>query len=167
MTNDMTEMKRRTLEERMKLAREKFSGGYNCAQSVLTSFSDLLEQDEQDLKRIASGFGGGMGKLQMTCGAVTGSFMVFGQYASMHTSSDAEAKDLAERMIRGFEKEYVAANGSLTCRTILGVDLNTDAGLRVAREKDLFGTVCVDAVVSAVKLTDRIINKSEAQGHLL
>lgn len=162
----MTEMKRRTPEERITLAREKFSGGYNCAQSVLTSFSDLLGKDEQGLKQIASGFGGGMGRLQMTCGAVTGSFMVFSQYASMHTDTDKGAKELSAAMIRIFEKEYVAANGSLTCRTILGVDLNTDEGLRVAREKDLFGTVCVDAVVSAVKLTDRIIRKSEAQGHV-
>lgn len=162
----MTEMKRRTPETRVKFAREKFSGGYNCAQSVLISFSDLLGKDEQDLKQIASGFGGGMGRLQMTCGAVTGSFMVFSQYASMHTDTDKGAKELSAAMIRIFEKEYVAANGSLTCRTILGVDLNTHEGLRMAREKDLFGTVCVDAVVSAVKLTDRIIRKSEAQGHV-
>jgi len=153
------------LEERITYASDKFSGGYNCAQSVLTSFSDLLKKDEQDLKQIASGFGGGMGKLQLTCGAATGAFMVFSQYASIHSDSDEGAKELSAAMIRAFEKQYVAVTGSLTCRTILGVDMNTTEGLKIAQEKDLFGTVCVDAIVNAVEIADRVIRKCAAQGH--
>lgn len=156
---------RRTTEERTAYAKEKFSAGYNCAQSVLTSFDDLIGEDETDLKRIAAGFGGGMGKLQLTCGAATGSFMVFSLYASIHKDNDEEAKDLAGAMIRAFEKLYVAKTGSLTCRKILGVDMNTEKGMRIAHEKDLFGTVCVDAVVSAVQIADKVIRKCEAQGH--
>lgn len=161
----MEKKKKRDRDERIAYAREKFSTGYNCAQSVLTSFDDLLEEDEADLKRIASGFGGGMGKLQLTCGAATGSFMAFSLYASIHTATDTEAKELSAAMIRAFEKEYVAETGSLSCRTILGVDMNTTEGIRIAREKDLFGTVCVDAVVNAVHIADKVIRKCAAQGH--
>ena len=161
----MRETGSRTVEERIAHASGKFSGKYNCAQSVLTSFSDLLEKDEQDLKQFASGFGGGMGKLQLTCGAATGAFMAFSLYASLHKETDEAAKELSAAMIRAFEKQYVAVTGSLTCRTILGVDMNTTEGLNIAREKDLFGTVCVDAVVNAVEIADRVIKKCAAQGH--
>jgi C_GCAxxG_C_C family probable redox protein len=160
-------IKRKSLEERIASACEKFSGGYNCAQSVLISFSDLLGKEEQDLKQIAAGFCGGMGKLQLTCGAATGAFMAFSMYASIHSETDEGAKELSAAMIRAFERQYVALTGSLTCRMILGVDMNTVEGLKVAREKDLFGTVCVDAVVNAVEIADRVIKKCEAQGYVI
>ena len=154
------------MKDRKEYARNLFSAGHNCAQSVLVSFKDMLDMDESTLKSIGSGFGGGMGRLQLTCGAVTGVFMVFSQYASQVTGSEEEAKDLAGEMIRLFEKQYVAKNGSITCRTILGVDLNTDEGQKEIREKNLHGTVCVEAVESAIEIAEEVIRKVQAPGYL-
>ncbi len=50
----------------------------NCAQAVVIAFSDELDFDREMAARISCGFGGGMGRLQETCGAATGSFMVLG-----------------------------------------------------------------------------------------
>ncbi|NTU86942.1 MAG: C_GCAxxG_C_C family protein, partial [Chlorobiaceae bacterium] len=55
-----------------------FSEGYNCAQSVLFSFSDDLGIAGDTALKIASGFGGGIGRMQEVCGAVTGGVMVIG-----------------------------------------------------------------------------------------
>jgi C_GCAxxG_C_C family probable redox protein len=47
--------------------------------------------------KIASGFGGGMGRLAETCGAVTGAFMVLGlKYGS--AASDREAKEAVSQV---------------------------------------------------------------------
>ena len=63
---------------RSEIALDYFSKGFNCAQSVLISCADILKIEEEKALRIASGFGGGMGGMQETCGAVTGAFMVIG-----------------------------------------------------------------------------------------
>ncbi|MFH1367502.1 MAG: C-GCAxxG-C-C family protein [Elusimicrobiota bacterium] len=40
-----------------------FNDGYNCAQAVLSAFSDELGLSEADAKRVAAPFGGGMGEV--------------------------------------------------------------------------------------------------------
>ena len=55
-----------------------FMQGYNCAQSIVLAFEDLLPVDESALSRLSSSFGGGMGRLREVCGAVSGMFMVAG-----------------------------------------------------------------------------------------
>ena len=52
--------------------------GYNCAQSVVCAYSELFGVDEKTAFKISEGFGGGMGGMQETCGAVTAMFMLAG-----------------------------------------------------------------------------------------
>lgn len=145
------------MKDRKEIAREKFLSGYNCAQSVLAAFSERTGMKEEELANVAAGFGGGMGKLQLTCGAVTGSFILFGIRASMMTTDFQSAKDLSSEMVREFAHEFAKDNESLSCRSILGVDLNTGEGMREAGEKKLFETVCVNAVVKAVVLSEKVL----------
>ena len=51
--------------------------GYNCAQAVACTFCKEFGVDEQELFRIAEGFGLGMGMMEM-CGALSGMMMVIG-----------------------------------------------------------------------------------------
>ena len=60
------------------LARKLFKKGYNCSQSVFAAFCDETGLDTETALKIASSFGGGMGRLREVCGAVTGMFMVVG-----------------------------------------------------------------------------------------
>ena len=50
----------------------------NCAQTVVTSFSEELGIERDLAFKIAMGFGGGMGRTARTCGAVTGAYIVLG-----------------------------------------------------------------------------------------
>ncbi|MBQ7381204.1 MAG: C_GCAxxG_C_C family protein, partial [Clostridia bacterium] len=59
-------------------AREYFLEGYNCAQAVLLAFGDLTELDNETLAKLASPFGGGMGRMREVCGAVSGMLMAKG-----------------------------------------------------------------------------------------
>lgn len=55
-----------------------FDEGYACSQAVLLAFAGRFKLDERIAKLVSSAFGGGMGRLRQTCGAVTGGFMVIG-----------------------------------------------------------------------------------------
>ena len=55
-----------------------FESGYNCAQAVAAAFADVTGLEEKQAARMASAFGGGMGRLREVCGAVTGAAVVLG-----------------------------------------------------------------------------------------
>ena len=59
-------------------AAELFLQGYNCAQAVAVAFCDVTGLPEQQAARMASAFGGGMGRLREVCGAVSGMLLVLG-----------------------------------------------------------------------------------------
>ena len=56
--------------------------GYNCAQAVACTFCKEFGVDEQEMFRIAEGFGLGMGMMEM-CGALSGMMMVIGLAGSV------------------------------------------------------------------------------------
>ena len=57
---------------------ELFVEGYNCAQAVAAAFGDLTGLDKKTAARMASCFGGGMGRMREVCGAVSGMLVVAG-----------------------------------------------------------------------------------------
>ena len=59
-------------------AAELFVNGCNCSQAVFGAFAEDCGIDFETALRLSSSFGGGMGRLRETCGAVTGMFMVAG-----------------------------------------------------------------------------------------
>ena len=78
----------------------RFRSGFNCSQSVLTSMAGKIGGEERMLEKIASGFGGGMGHMQGTCGAVTGSFMAISLFCGNKYKDNHARTDEAYRMIR-------------------------------------------------------------------
>ena len=56
-------------------ATQNYKSHYNCAQSILCAYSNLLGIDEKTAFKLSEGFGGGMG-MKETCGAVTAMFAV-------------------------------------------------------------------------------------------
>ena len=61
---------------RITKAKELFAGAYNCAQSVAAAYADILGMDDDDIFRLMSGFGFGMGGERSVCGAVSGGIFV-------------------------------------------------------------------------------------------
>ena len=59
-------------------AKALFLEGYNCSQSVVGAFCEELGLEKEQAVRMASSFGGGMGRLREVCGCVSGMFMIVG-----------------------------------------------------------------------------------------
>ena len=104
--------------DRKEKAAEYFLSGYNCAQSVTMAFADMMGMEEKAAAKIASGFGGGFGRLREVCGAVSGMVMVasflYG-YDAPDQTKQASCYQMIQNLAGAFEKE----NGSIICREIL------------------------------------------------
>lgn len=136
-----------------------FRAGLNCAQAVLTAYSDAMEFDNNLALSVSCGFGGGMGRLQETCGAVTGSFMVLGIFNCKKLKDNKERKEVTYSMIQKFSQEFKQINGTTDCSELLKCDLKTEAGNAYAKENDLFRTVCEKCISDSVKIINKMIGK--------
>lgn len=115
------------LEKRVAQAVDNFMAGYGCCQSVVAAFSDLYGLDETLAKRIAAGFGGGVGRMRMMCGAVSGIVMLVGLDCGQTKGSDLEGKSACYKVVQDLLARSKEENGSLICAEILGIQGNEKA----------------------------------------
>ena len=104
--------------DRIEKAAQSFLGGYNCAQAVAIAFADLMNMDEKSAAKIASGFGGGFGRLREVCGAVSGMVMV-ASYLYGYDTPNQEQQAKCYQMVQTLAGRFEAENGSIICRDIL------------------------------------------------
>lgn len=109
------------LEDRIQRAVENFMKGYGCAQSVVTAFADLYGLDDTMAKRIAAGFGGGVGRMRMICGAVSGLVMLAGLDCGQTEGSDREGKAYCYKVVQELLETFKQRNGSVVCAELLGL----------------------------------------------
>ncbi len=136
---------------------EYFRSGYNCSQSVLMAFSGEMNIDVETAKNISSGFGAGMGRMQKTCGAVTGAYMVIGLYSGNSNKENKKLKEESYSLVKTFSKKFKARNGYTNCMKILNCDISTPDGRKRADEQKLFETICEKCVSDSVEIIEKIL----------
>lgn len=119
--------------------------GYNCAQSVVCAFADVVGVDEQVLFRIAEGFGSGMGGQQHICGAVVGAIMVNGLRNSSGQPGNIESLIKTLGISRQLTEGFCAQNGTAICKELKG----TETGKMIRS--------CPDCVMDAARLAEGIL----------
>jgi C_GCAxxG_C_C family probable redox protein len=134
-----------------------FKTGMNCSQAVLTTFSDKFNIDKNLALGISCGFGAGMGRLQETCGAVTGSFMVIGAHASEQYADNKDKKEKSYALIQEFDRQFTRIHGSIKCSTLLKIDLRTPEGQRAFKENNLGETICEKCIADAVSIVESLL----------
>ncbi len=107
------------VEERVERARKNFASGYNCAQSVVLAYSDIMDVDPKILATLSASFGGGMGRLREVCGAVSGMSMVAGALAPAFDPTAREAKSANYTLVKTLADQFKTENGSIICRELL------------------------------------------------
>ena len=117
----MKELTEQQLDERVARAVENFMAGYGCCQSVVAAFADLYGLDDTLAKKIAAGFGGGIGRMRMMCGAVSGIVMLVGLHCGQTEGSDREGKSACYKVVQELLEQSRQQNGSLICAEILGL----------------------------------------------
>ena len=82
-----------TKEERKQLAYDNFKKGYNCCQSVVLAYADVLPPDKEILEKVTLGFGAGFGRTRNLCGAVSAFGFVTGPYGVRCPARSAATMD--------------------------------------------------------------------------
>ena len=146
---------------RKEKAMSLFEDGYNCSQAVVLAFSDLTGVAEKTLARLASSFGGGMGRLREVCGAVTGAFMVLGLLYGYEDAETGAKKAEHYMRIQHFAERFSEETGSIVCRELLGLDKKKDSPIPEIRTEQYYKKrPCRELVgLSAEILEEMIENK--------
>jgi len=147
------------MQQQVEKAIQSFNEGYNCAQSVLSVFADELEIDMNFAMSISSGFGAGMGRLQETCGAVTGAFMVIGLYNRKKYANNIDLKEASSIMIQEFTQNFKSANRTISCKSLLNCDLNTPEGQEYFDINNLIENVCEKCIADSIRIINKLIEK--------
>ena len=105
--------------DRALYAGELFLKGYNCAQAVAMAFCDVTGLDEAFTAKMASSFGGGMGRMREVCGAVSGMLMVAGLLYGYDSQDDDQVKMEHYALVQQLAEKFRAQVGSIVCRDIL------------------------------------------------
>ena len=100
-------------------AAELFLSGYNCAQAVAVAFTDVTGLTEAQAAKMASAFGGGMGRMREVCGAVSGMLMVLSYVYGYDIPGDDISKKRLYGQVQALAAGFRAENGSIICREIL------------------------------------------------
>jgi C_GCAxxG_C_C family probable redox protein len=139
------------------LALFRFRVGFNCAQAVFSAFATDLGVEPDAALRIASAFGGGIGRTGQTCGAVTGALMALGLKYGATQADDKATKERTYALAREFLARFQACQGATLCRDLLGYDIGTPEGYQAIRDKGLFTSFCPKLVANAVEIVEQMI----------
>lgn len=110
------------IELRAQRAVELFKQGFNCSQAVFASCADIYGlEDEQLALRLSASFGGGTGRMRMTCGAANGMFLLAGLQNGSATPHDNDGKMENYAFVQQLAGDFKAKYGSLICAELLGL----------------------------------------------
>lgn len=138
-----------------------FREGYNCSQSVVLAFCDIMDMDEKTALKISSSFGGGMGRMRDVCGAVSGMFMVAGMLYGYTGATDKEGKDAHYKRIQQLAGQFKELNGSYICRELLKDVPHTSDHISTERTAEFYKLrPCERMVCDAARLMDEYIMKN-------
>jgi C_GCAxxG_C_C family probable redox protein len=137
---------------------QRFADGYSCSQAVFSAFAPRLGVRDDVALKLASAFGGGIGRRGEVCGAVTGALMALG-LAAGHADNAEESKTATYAVVDEFLRRFGELHGAVVCRTLIGHSIGTPEGLQGARDAGVFKTVCPDLVADAAAIVASILDR--------
>lgn len=143
---------------KINIAIENLKAGCSCSEAVLLTYGPQLGLDQELAFKIASGFGGGMGLMGETCGAVTAAYMVIGLKYGASSIKNSYSRELTYGSVADFAALFKERNGSTYCRDLIGgLDMFSIEGRRHIREKGRIPQIVCDAIV----ILEEIFNKND------
>lgn len=102
-----------------------FKDGYNCAESIFLAFKEYIDVDINDqMTKLFTGFGGGLGRAGCMCGALMGAEAVISLLTG-RTSTDAEARDACYAYAKAFHDRFKEQYKTTCCRGLNPYDFNS------------------------------------------
>lgn len=148
-------------KSRCEIAAELFGKGYNCAQSVVGAFADKIDLDFETLMKLSSSFGGGIGGLRQSCGAVTGMFIVLGFLKGYSLADDYDGKKEHYANIQSLAAKFKEKHETIICHELLcGIKKATDNIPEKRTEEYYKVRPCVRFVITAAEILDDYLKEN-------
>jgi C_GCAxxG_C_C family probable redox protein len=142
--------------ENSEKAKNCFNGDYNCSQSVFSVYSEKYGISKEDAFKISTGFGGGIGKSQETCGAISGGVMVLG--CRFFDNNDAKnSKEIVYAKTAELISKFIEINRTTKCIELTGIDFSQDTDRKLFRELRIQEVVCSKCISDVCKILDEMI----------
>lgn len=155
-------MNKAEIQARVERAKELFRSGYNCSQSVVLAYADIIGLEPTLAATISAPFGGGMGRLREVCGAVSGMTMIAGMLAPSPTCDNAVAKRKNYALVQHFAERFRTENGAIVCRTLLGLDREKDEPTPSPRTDEYYRKrPCAELVGDAARIVGEYLAERE------
>ncbi len=139
-------------------AAELFMEGYNCSQAVLGAFCEDIGMDFEVAIKLASSFGGGMGRLREVCGALSAVFMLAGIRYGYSSPTDKEAKTEHYRLVQAIAAEFRKKRETIICRELIQVVEKVETHIPDDRTAEYYKTrPCVAIVIEAEELAEHLL----------
>lgn len=146
---------------RREAAIANFKNGYNCSQSIVLAFEDLIPVDKALLSKMASSFGGGMGRLREVCGSVSGMFMIAGLLYGYDGPETGRIKADHYARIQELARRFEEKHGSIICRVMLGLSVQHDVPVPEARTAEYYKKrPCAEIVGDAAEILEQYIKEN-------
>lgn len=143
-------------------AQDLFYAGYNCAQAVFCAFAEDMGLDLDAAARLASSFGGGLGRLRELCGALSGAELALGMLRGYSDVSDPALKSAHYARVRLLAERFRAQNGTYLCRELLKDVQTTPGGEPEPRTPEFYARrPCLRLVGEAAALLEEMLKRSK------
>ncbi len=139
------------------IAMQNFRSGYNCAQAVAVAFADEMGIDTDTAAKLASSFGGGMGRLREVCGTVTGMFLVVGMIKGYCDPKAVQDKKDHYALVQDIAAKFREKNGSIICRELLGGTPSTNPVPEARTAEYYKKRPCVELVGDAAEMLEELL----------
>lgn len=146
---------------RAQQARENFLGGMNCSQAIVLAFSDILDVPREKLLALALPLGGGLGRLRLTCGAVSGGAVVLG------LRFPALAKQEMYEAVQEYARRVQGRCGSICCGDLLraaGLPADTVPHPEERTPEYYRRRPCPQILYDAADILDHLMQELEERG---
>lgn len=124
---------------------KKHDKGYNCAQAVACTYSDLVGLDEETIFKLTEALGAGMGNMEGTCGAVSGVCILAGLKNSSGNLELPNSKGKTYKLSREILDKFKEQNGSVICKELKGAETG-----KVLRN-------CEDCIKDAARIAEKVL----------
>jgi len=146
------------------LAAELFLSDCNCAQAVLEAFSDVTGLEKSLAAKLASSFGGGMGRMREVCGAVSTMVLLAGLLYADTDIPTHERKQAHYARVQELAHRFQSAHGSYLCRDLLAGVETTPGGAPEARTAQYYAKrPCAGLCESAAALFDAYVQENSPE----
>lgn len=123
-------------EKRIQQAIVNFKEGYGCCQSVVAAFCDLYGLDRTMALRVSAGFGGGVGRMRLICGAASALVILAGLHQGQTKGDDPAGKAECYKLVQQLLAAFKERNASIICSELLGIAAQKKAAGDTTPEPD-------------------------------